>query len=78
MPFRGSLRELLSNSGQLSGDVVWVEESYIEEVICASVESRTQVESPCESIGRFDWTHQVVHTPGSARQRLLVEKGKMH
>lgn len=77
MPFRLSFRELLSDSGQLSSDVVWVEESGIEEVVCASIESRTQMESPCESIGRFDWTHQVVDSPRSARQRFLVEKGKM-
>lgn len=77
MPFRGSLRELLSDSGQLSGDVVWLEESYIEEVVCASIESRTQMESPCESIGRLDWTHQAVDSPRSTRQRFLVEKGKM-
>lgn len=77
MPFRRSCQELLSNSSQLSSEVVWVEESGIEKVVCTSIESRTQMESPSESIGRFYCTHQVVDPPRSTRQRFLVEKGKM-
>lgn len=66
VPFLGSSCNLLSDSCQLSSDVVWFEDSCIEEVVSASIESRTQMKSPCESIGRLDWTRQVVDAPRGA------------